>query len=243
MQNPIIVALDVDTREKALELVDQLKGKVGAFKVGLELFNSCGRKIIREIQSRGERVFYDAKFHDIPNTVNGAVAAATRMKVWMVNVHCCGGVQMMTAAKESADATAREYGIPCPLVIGVTILTSISENGLLDELGIQGTMEDTVLKYAQLAKQSGLDGVVCSGHEIKRLKSELGTDFKLIVPGIRPADKEDSASASNGDQQRVMTPRSAIESGADYLVIGRPITRAENPADAAVKIYNEISGE
>jgi orotidine-5'-phosphate decarboxylase len=235
MQNPIIVALDVDTREKALKLAEELEGKVAAFKVGLELFNSAGVPVIEAIQSKGIPVFYDAKFHDIPNTVKGAVAAATKMGVWMVNVHCTGGLEMMKAARESANETAAKLGSKTPLVIGVTVLTSISQEILNTQWGVSGNVGDTVLRLASLAKEAGLDGVVCSGHEIELLKRELGKEFKLIVPGIRPAD-----SGSVQDQKRVMTPGQAVSLGADYLVIGRPITKAPVPAEAAAKILNEI---
>lgn len=235
MHNPLIVALDVDNRAKALQLTQELEGKVAAFKVGLELFNSAGVSVIEDIHSRNGKVFYDAKFHDIPNTVKGAVAAATKMGVWMVNVHCAGGLEMMKAARASANQTAEILCLTPPLVIGVTVLTSISREMLNTQWGVPGEVESTVLRLATLAKEAGLDGVVCSGHEISLLKKELGKDFKLIVPGIRPA-----GSVSVQDQKRVMTPKEAIEQGADFLVIGRPITQAPDPAEAALKIINEI---
>lgn len=237
MESKIIVALDVSNRESARALATQLTGKIAAWKVGLELFNTLGVSIIDELQSQGGRVFYDAKFHDIPNTVKGAVNAATRMGVWMVNVHCSGGLEMMQAARDAADQTAAEMGTRPPLVIGVTVLTSISPFVLNDEIGVKGQVSDTVLRWASLARKAKLDGVVCSGHEIELLKKELGKEFKLVVPGIRPA------SADVGDQKRVMTPAQAVSLGADYLVIGRPITRAQNPGEAADAINAEIRNQ
>ena len=233
--NKLIVALDMNSREEALELVEEIRDKVGVFKVGLELFNASGPQIIHEIQSLGVRVFYDAKFHDIPNTVSQAVSVATRLGVWMINVHCAGGLEMLRAARESVIHTAKELNQSPPLLIGVTLLTSIQEKILHDELGIPGTIESTVLRYARLAKEAGLDGVVCSGHEIVVLRKEFGKDFCLVVPGIRP-----SWSVQTSDQKRIMTPKQAIDAGADYLVIGRPITQSPDPIEAVTKILEEI---
>ena len=235
-KNKIIVALDVDNREKAISLVKELHGKVGAFKIGLELLNSCSIDLIKEIQEMGESIFFDAKFHDIPNTVSGAVSAVTRLGVWMMDVHCSGGLEMMRSAKEAAMKTAKTLNQQPPLVLGVTLLTSINQKSLNEELGISGTAESQVLRLAQLAKEAGLDGVVCSGQEIEILKKEFPMDFKLVVPGIRSVWV-----FSKTDQKRVMTPKEAIMKGADYLVIGRPIIQSESPKDALEKILDEIS--
>jgi len=231
----IIAALDVDTEEEASELVRKLAGEVGAFKVGLELFNSAGPGVFRTLKSAGaERIFYDAKFHDIPNTVAGAIRAAVRMGVWMVNVHCFGGRQMMKAAAEAAKDEASKLGVERPKVIGVTVLTSIDTMILAEELRVADTAVNEVVHLAQIAKSSGLDGVVASAHEADIVRRVCGPDFLIVTPGVRPAG------ADAGDQKRVMTPSDAVRAGADYLVIGRPITRAEDPAAAARAIAAEI---
>ena len=234
-KDKIIVALDVDTPEKAVELVRELKDDVGAFKVGLELINSAGLSIFDSIKAAGAgRIFYDCKFHDIPNTVAGASRAAAGMGVWMFNVHCCGGFAMMKAAKDAAVEVAEKTGIQRPLVIGVTVLTSIDAAQLNDELRVPGAVADQVVHFAALAKKAGLDGVVASPHEIELIRSACGNDFLIVTPGVRPAGGD------VGDQKRVMTPSQAVANGADYLVIGRPITKAANPAEAAKAIAAEI---
>jgi orotidine-5'-phosphate decarboxylase len=232
----IIVALDVDSQDKAVELVKQLGGEVGAFKVGLELFNVTGPSIFPALKEAGAgRIFYDAKFHDIPNTVASAVRVATRNNVWMINVHTTGGSEMMKAAAAAARDEAAKLGIEPPKVIGVTLLTSIDTMTLTDELRIASGLVSHVVHLAKLAKSSGLDGVVASPHEIQYIREACGPDFLIVTPGVRPAG------ADVADQKRVMTPGDATKAGADYLVIGRPITRAESPTAAAQSIAAEIN--
>ena len=227
-KDKIIVPLDVDSAEKAIKLVEILKDEVGAFKVGLELVNSAGLGIFNEIRAAGaEKIFYDCKFHDIPNTVAGASRAVARFGVWMFNVHCSGGSAMMNAAKNAAIEESERLGMNPPVVIGVTLLTSIDQQALNNEIGVSGTVADQVVSMARLAKAAGLDGVVASPHEIELIRSACGPDFMIITPGVRPAG------ADMGDQKRVMTPKEAIEKGADYLVIGRPIIKADDPKMAA----------
>jgi orotidine-5'-phosphate decarboxylase len=231
----IIVALDVDTEEKAIDLVKQLSGEVGAFKVGLELFNVAGPRIFDKLKSAGaDKIFYDAKFHDIPNTVASAVHAATRHGIWMVNVHTTGGKAMMKAAAEAAKHEAAELGIEPPKVIGVTILTSISTMMLSEELRIASGLVSHVVHLSKMAKSAGLDGVVASPNETQFIRDACGPDFLIVTPGVRPAG------ADVGDQKRVMTPAQAAKAGASYLVIGRPITRAEDPIAAARAIAAEM---
>lgn len=231
----IIIPLDVDTPEKAVKLVGELKDEVGAFKVGLELVNSAGLGIFDTIRAAGAtRIFYDCKFHDIPNTVAGASRAAAGMNVWLFNVHCSGGFAMMKAARDAAVEVSQKTGTPPPLVIGVTILTSIDQPTLNNELSVPGTVADQVVHLAKLAREAGMDGVVASPHEIELIRSACGPDFLIITPGVRPA------ASDIGDQKRVMTPTEAVSRGADYLVIGRPITKAEDPKAAARAIAAEI---
>lgn len=223
----IIVALDFSTEQQALDLVAQLDPTLCRLKVGKEMFTHYGPAFVEKLMAQGFEVFLDLKFHDIPNTVAKACRAAAEMGVWMVNVHALGGRKMMEAAKESVLSASHQ-----PLLIGVTILTSMSDGDLL-EIGLSGKAEDNVRRLANLAKKSGLDGVVCSPLETTLLKSELGQDFSLITPGVRPLGSE------QGDQQRVMTPAAAINAGSDYLVIGRPITQADNP----ITVLNVINQE
>lgn len=231
----IIVALDVDTVDRAVELVRLLNDEIGAFKVGLELANSVGLGIFDEIRRAGaSRIFYDCKFHDIPNTVAGAARAAAKLGVWMLNVHCSGGRTMMEAAKQAVSDTAADADVQPPLVIGVTVLTSIDQRTLNEELRVPGPVEDQVVHLAILAKEAGLDGVVASPHEIEPIRTACGSDFLIVTPGVRPIG------ADIGDQKRVMTPGEAVLKGADYLVIGRPITKAEDPVAAARAIAAEI---
>lgn len=231
----IIVALDVDSEEKAVELVGSLAEEVGAFKVGLELFNITGPGIFDKLKSAGAgKIFYDAKFHDIPNTVASAVRAAVRNNVWMLNVHASGGCAMMKAAVEAAKDEAGKLGIEPPKMIGVTVLTSIDTMTLSDELRVASSLVNQVVHLAELAKSSGLDGVVASPNEVKYIREVTGPDFLIVTPGVRPAG------ADVGDQKRIMTPADAILTGSSYLVIGRPITRAENPAEAARTIAAEM---
>jgi orotidine-5'-phosphate decarboxylase len=234
--NPLIVALDSPNEQKIKQLVNQLSPYVGAFKVGLELFSAVGPSIIRYIQNAGGKVFLDGKFHDIPNTVDGAAGAITRHKVWMFNVHCSGGVAMMQAAAQSAKDTAAILNLPVPIILGVTILTSIDLKILKSELGVEKDLTGQVVHFAQQAKSAGLDGVVASPKEIIPIRQELGLDFIILTPGIRPV-----WAAAAQDQKRIMLPKDAIAAGANYIVVGRPITQAPNPVEAAQKILDEIS--
>ena len=229
----ILVALDFPDAPAALESAEALRGHVGGFKIGNQLFTAKGPALVRTLTSRGDRVFLDLKFHDIPNTVAGAVRSAADLGVWMVNVHAAGGRAMMTAAREAADQAAQD-GAPRPLVIGVTVLTSI-DAAALRETGIDAEPIDQVVRLARLARDSRLDGVVCSPNEIVRVRSECGPDFVIVTPGIR------GAGDAKGDQVRTATPAGAMEAGADYLVIGRPITAASKPAEAADRIAAEIA--
>lgn len=231
----IILPLDVDSAEKAVELVRLLKNDVGAFKVGLELVNAAGFGAFDAIRSAGaEKIFYDCKLHDIPNTVAGAIRAISAMGVWLCNVHCSGGLAMMKAAKDAAQEESARLRIPPPKVIGVTLLTSIDQS-TMRELGIPGMVSGHVRKMALLAKSVGLDGVVASPHEIELIRSACGPDFLIVTPGVRPAGAE------IGDQKRVMTPREAADKGADYLVIGRPIIKAQDPVAAARQIAQDLA--
>ncbi|WP_406667966.1 orotidine-5'-phosphate decarboxylase [Gallaecimonas sp. GXIMD1310] len=224
--NPVIVALDFADRQQALALVEQLSPEHCRLKVGKEMFTLFGPEFVKELISRGFDVFLDLKFHDIPNTVAKAVAAAAELGVWMVNVHASGGLKMMQAAK----AALAPYGDKAPLLIGVTVLTSMAD-AELPELGVKAnSAREQVQLLAALVQQAGLDGVVCSAQEAPALKAAFGATFKLVTPGIRPVG------ADVGDQQRILTPSAAIAAGSDYLVIGRPITQAPEPAVALKEI-------
>ena len=225
----IFVALDTPDLDKALALAEGLRGLIGGVKLGKEFFTAQGPAGVNAVSALGLPVFLDLKFHDIPATVAGAVGAALAMKPFMLNVHASGGEAMMWAA---ADA-ARDAGDERPLVVAVTVLTSLWSGDLV-ATGIDDNMEDQVLRLAALAENCGLDGVVCSPREVTALRRERGPDFKLVVPGIRPAG------AATDDQKRVETPADTVTAGADYLVIGRPITESQDPADAAKRIADEI---
>jgi orotidine-5'-phosphate decarboxylase len=228
--NPILVALDVESAAAAVDLANTLRGSVGGFKIGKQLFTAAGPAMVRELTSRGDRVFLDLKFHDIPNTVAGAVHAAVSTGAWMVNVHCSGGSAMMKAAADAAAKAAQQSSQPRPLVIGVTVLTSMTD-AALREIGVGTPMLDQVVHLAKLAKASGLDGVVASPQEVRAIRQACGADFQIVAPGIRPVDQQ-----GKDDQARTMTPAQAIEAGATYLVIGRPITAAPDPRSAAEQI-------
>lgn len=228
--NPILVALDVESAAKAVELANLLRGSVGGFKIGKQLFTAAGPAMVRELTSRGDRVFLDLKFHDIPNTVAGAVQSAVTTGAWMVNVHCSGGSAMMKAAAEAATKAAAKLSQQRPLVIGVTVLTSMTD-AALKEIGVETPMLDQVVRLATLAKSSSLDGVVASPQEVRAIRRACGAQFEIVTPGIRPVDQH-----GKDDQARTMTPAEAIEAGATYLVIGRPITGAPDPRSAAEQI-------
>jgi orotidine-5'-phosphate decarboxylase len=232
--NPILVALDVDSGARALALADQLNGAVGGFKIGKQLFTAEGPAIVRAIAERGDRVFLDLKFHDIPNTVAGAVRSAIATGAWMVNVHCSGGTAMMRAAAEAATAQAAALGRPRPLVIGVTVLTSL-DDAALAEVGSARPVREQVLQLARLAQAAGLDGVVASPLETAAIRAACGPDFAIVTPGIRAAE-----AAGTDDQARTMSAPDAVAAGATYLVIGRPITGAADPRAAAAAITAQL---
>jgi orotidine-5'-phosphate decarboxylase len=234
-KDKIILALDVSTEQEAMDLVKDLKDLVGAFKIGLELFTSIGPRIFDAVRNAGaEKIFFDGKFHDIPNTVAGAARAAVRMGVWMFNVHAPGGTVMMRAAADAAAEESRRLGVETPLIIGVTVLTSISPEMLRHELSVPALLENQVTHLAQLAQNSGLNGVVASPQEIIPVKAACGPEFLVVTPGVRPV-----WSAKN-DQARIMTPAEAVRAGADYMVIGRAITAAENRRAAAERVVEEL---
>ena len=236
--NPILVALDVESAARAIALADTLRGSVGGFKIGKQLFTAAGPSMVRELTSRGDRVFLDLKFHDIPNTVAGAVQSAVATGAWMVNVHASGGSAMMKAAAAAARKTAETLGLPRPLVIAVTVLTSMDNEGLA-EIGVARPMLDQVVHLATLAQASGLDGVVASPQEVRAIRSACGSDFQIVTPGIRPLRQGSGQAADQqgkDDQARTLTPAQAIAAGSSYLVIGRPITAAPSPREAAESI-------
>ncbi len=226
----VIVALDYDNQNEALAFVDRIEPGSCRLKVGKEMFTYFGPDFVRQLHDRGHSVFLDLKFHDIPNTCSKAVKAAADLGVWMVNVHASGGERMMTASREILEP----YGKDRPLLIGVTVLTSMEASDLAG-IGINQEPQQQVLNLASLAKNSGLDGVVCSAQEASILKGNLGQNFKLVTPGIRPVGSEAD------DQRRVMTPVEAIAAGSDYLVIGRPITHAADPALVLAEINKSLA--
>jgi orotidine-5'-phosphate decarboxylase len=230
----LIVALDVSTRAEALGLCDQLRGLVGAFKIGLQLFTAEGPQLVEDIVSRGHRVFLDLKFHDIPNTVASAAVEASRLGVWMLNVHAVGGREMMERTVESVREDCSKRGTLAPLLIGVSVLTS-SDESTLTEVGVESSVVSQVERLVRLAIASGMDGIVSSANEVKRIKTlDSSGRFVTVTPGIRPAE------ATFDDQKRVTTPRQAIEFGSDFIVVGRPITKASDPAAVAIGIVDEI---
>jgi orotidine-5'-phosphate decarboxylase len=230
----LLVALDVETRPQAEGLADALRGAVGGYKIGSRLFTSEGPDMVRALTSRGDRVFLDLKFHDIPNTVATAVTAATQLGVWMVNVHASGGTTMMRAAADAAREAAAAKGITAPLVIAVTVLTSMNQAALA-ETGIVVDLMDQVLRLAELTKEAGLDGVVASPRETAAIRERCGRDFVIVTPGIR------GAGDAKDDQQRTMSPAEAIAAGASYLVVGRPIIGAADPRTAAAAIGESVN--
>lgn len=226
----VIVALDVPTATEALAIAERLDPGQCRVKVGKEIFTASGPRLLERMTALGFEVFLDLKFHDIPNTVASACREAAKLGVWMIDIHALGGRAMMQAAREAIEGVARR-----PLLVGVTILTSMDETQLR-EVGIAATPLDAVARLARLAQECGVDGVVCSAQEAKMLRTLVGDDFELVTPGIRPA-----GSASD-DQQRITTPAQAVRDGASYLVIGRPITRAPDPQKALEAINTEIAG-
>jgi orotidine-5'-phosphate decarboxylase len=235
VKDKLLVALDVETRDAALSLTDILRGSVGGFKIGSRLFTAEGPSMVRTLVERGDRVFLDLKFHDIPNTVATAVAAAAELGVWMINVHASGGTAMMQAARAAAHETAARRRLQPPLVIAVTVLTSMSQ-AALRETGVVIDLMDQVLRLAELAREAGLDGVVASPRETASIRARCGDGFAIVTPGIRGG----AASATKDDQERTMSPADAIAAGASYLVVGRPIIAAQNPREAAEAIAASV---
>jgi orotidine-5'-phosphate decarboxylase len=240
----LLVALDVSSAERALAIADQLHGAVGGFKVGNQLFTAEGPSIVRALIERRERVFLDLKFHDIPNTVKGAVTAAARLGVWMMTVHAAGGAAMLRAAAAAAREATAGGTEHRPLIVAVTVLTSMDAIAL-SNVGVSQAVEEQVRMLARMAADSGVDGVVSSPLEVATVRSECGPSFRIVTPGIRltrdSARHPQTTGGSIDDQARTMTAGEAVRSGADYIVVGRPILEAENPRDAALNLGREIA--
>lgn len=230
----LILALDVPGLKEAEDLVERLSGRVKYFKIGMELHNAAGPEAARMVRRHGGEVFLDLKFHDIPNTVGRTAEVIAGLGVFMFNVHAAGGSEMMRRAAESARVAAARQGYPKPLVIGMTLLTSIDQKILNQEMQVSGSLGDHVVFWSRLAQEAGLDGVVASPREISLIKEACGSGFVTVTPGIRPVWAE------MGDQRRTMTPKEAVALGGDYLVIGRPITQAPDPVEAAGRVLDEI---
>jgi orotidine-5'-phosphate decarboxylase len=228
--SPLIIALDFENPERAFSLAEQLGNKRCRVKIGQELFTRSGPALVEKLVSLGFDVFLDLKFYDIPNTVSRACLAAADLGVWMINVHALGGRDMLLAAREALEKRQQR-----PLLVAVTILTSLDRVDLYG-IGLHGMLEENVLRLARLSHNCGLDGIVCSPHEIVQVRRAAGSDFKLVTPGVRPAD------SSQDDQKRIMAPEEALKLGADYLVIGRPVTAASEPLQALLDIEASIEG-
>jgi orotidine-5'-phosphate decarboxylase len=233
----LLIALDVERASQAFSLADRLRGIAGGYKIGSRLFTSEGPSIVRALTERGDRIFLDLKFHDIPHTVATAVAAAASLGVWMVNVHAVGGATMMRAARDAAQEAAARGGHAPPLVIAVTVLTSM-DGAALKQTGVDADVLDQVLRLAALAHASGLDGVVASPRETAAIRQRCGPGFTIVTPGIRGGT---AATAVNDDQERTMGPADAMAAGASYIVVGRPIIAAADPRAAAETIAREAS--
>ena len=225
----IFVALDTTDTSQACKLVEKIQGRVGGIKLGKEFFTANGPQGVRDVSTLGVPIFLDLKFHDIPNTVAGAVRAALPLNPFMLNLHASGGAAMIAAAAKAAD----EGNDNRPMMLAVTVLTSLGDTDL-NAMGVSGTAREQVVRLAKMAQENGMDGVVCSAHEVMTLRGACGKNFKLIVPGIRPAW------AATDDHMRVVTPAEAVAMGADYLVIGRPITKADDPLAAVERIREEL---
>ena len=234
VKDKIIVALDVENAKEAREIIKEIGGAVGAFKIGLQLFTSAGASFVREAVEAGNKIFLDVKFHDIPNTVAKASVEAARLGIWMFNIHALGGSEMMRQTNEQVGEFCEKENLEKPKIIGVTILTSSNQESL-SEIGIEREIKSQVVNLAQITAKCGLDGVVASPQEIAEIRINNGDEeFLIVTPGIRPSF------ATNDDQKRVMTPKQAVELGANYLVIGRPITKAQDKLSAVQKILEEI---
>jgi orotidine-5'-phosphate decarboxylase len=231
----LLVALDVENGDRALRLVDTLRGLAGGFKIGNRLFTSEGPTLVRRITDAGARVFLDLKYHDIPNTVAQAVEAAVQTGAWMINVHASGGTAMMQAAAHAAADTSARVGRPAPLLIAVTVLTSMDQHAL-QSIGVGRSVLDQVIALARMTQEAGLQGVVASAQETSAIRKACGPDFQIVTPGIRGA----SAGADRNDQSRTMGPAEAIRAGANFIVVGRPIIAAADPRGAAAAIVEEL---
>jgi orotidine-5'-phosphate decarboxylase len=231
----LILPLDVSSINEAQRLIDELRDFVGMFKIGLELYSACGPAVLDLATKDKLPIFFDGKFCDIPNTVYGACRAIAAHDVAMLNVHATGGSKMIRAASDACDMAARESGLARPILLAVTVLTSLDQNWLANELGVTRSMEGQVCHLAKLAQENGADGVVASANEVKLIRKTCGANFVIVTPGIRPQW------AAANDQSRIVTPSGAIADGADYLVIGRPITHAENRIDAAKRVVEEMN--
>jgi len=236
--NPIIVALDVDSPAKAIALAAELRGAVGAVKVGSQLFTAAGPDIVRQLAERGHRVFLDLKYHDIPNTVAGAASVAARLGAWMFDVHASGGHDMMKAAKDAALGSAAKAGVQAPLVIAITVLTSFTPD-VLTSIGVSRSVLEQVDALSWLAQTAGLDGVVASPQEVRHLRKERGDRFVLVTPGIRAAEL-DGDGRRRDDQARTLSAKDAIDAGSSYIVVGRPIIAAPDPRAAAEEIARSL---
>jgi orotidine-5'-phosphate decarboxylase len=234
VRDKIILALDVSDRQNALDIVDRLRESVGVFKVGLELFVSVGPSIVDEIHRRGNKVFLDLKFHDIPNTVMKAAVAAARLGVHMFNVHAGGGLDMMRRCREAVAEHCLRENIPRPKILGVTVLTGLTQEALKNELSVSHSLKTHVRNLSKLAHEAGLDGVVASGHEVASIRSHFGKNFVIVTPGIR------ASWSPPDDQMRTMTPREAVREGADYIVLGRTVLNQPDPPKALELIATEI---
>jgi orotidine-5'-phosphate decarboxylase len=229
----LIVALDVKTPEEAIALIDTLSPVVDVFKVGVAPFTGYGQEVLDKLEDVGKKVFLDLKFHDIPNTVKNAAYVSTAKGVFMLNFHCLGGKKMLRAAAEGAKEASAALGKKLPILLGVTILTSMDAEEMR-AIGLAGNVQEKVIELAQLASEAGMDGVVASAQEAETIKQSVGKDFVVVTPGVRPEW------AAAGDQKRIGTPKGAIENGADYIVVGRPIIQAPDPQDAARRIIEEM---
>jgi len=237
-QEKIIVALDVEGAGEAREIIDELRAEVGAFKIGLQLFTAAGASFVREVVEDGVKLFLDVKFHDIPNTVAKASVEVARLGVWMFNIHALGGGEMLARAVAEVREVCAKESLRPPKIIGVTVLTS-ADDETLSEVGIEAGSEAQVLRLARLTAKCGLDGVVAAPTETRLIRENFGNDFLIVTPGVRPKFQNSKLGTSD-DQKRVMTASEAINSGADFLVIGRPILKAENRIEAVRKILGEI---